>query len=234
MKNRAALFVSVVSVAASIAAPAMARGVATFGPSPYLSFADSPFSSLPFNSFFLENFEDGFDTPGVSASSGVIVANGPQVDSVDGDDGAVDGNGNVGASWYPGLTSITFTFDAMALGGLPTHVGVVWTDVGNSAIGFGVTNVTFTAYDSANVAIASFTNFGLGDGSVAGGTDEDRFFGASSLAGIARIEFSVSDSSDWELDHLQYGIVPTPGATALAAIVGVWSLRRRRSSRSAN
>src|SRR5712671_4165784 len=71
-----------------------------FGPTPYLSSDDSPFSG-PGYSMYLETFEDGFlNTPGVSASGGIAIT-GQFVDSVDADDGVIDGNGSIhGHSWY--------------------------------------------------------------------------------------------------------------------------------------
>ena len=42
----------------------------SLGPSAYLEFADSPFSSLSFDYFYLEDFEDGlFNVPGVTATT---------------------------------------------------------------------------------------------------------------------------------------------------------------------
>ena len=132
------------------------------GPTPYLSQADSPFDLSGLGvSFFLEDFEDHlFDTPGVSGNGFVVgdvfSAFPGVIDSVDGDDGVINGictvpvitpPANVGdPNWgqLAGLTDfcdsysrggsegITFTFDeaalTSALGGFPTHVGIAWTD----------------------------------------------------------------------------------------------------------
>src|SRR5262245_58046922 len=110
------------------------------GPTPYLSFADSPFNGGSFSSFFLEDFEDGaLNTPGVTASAGwSVLGPGAFTDSVDGDDGAIDGSGTRGHSFFSNSTqsTLTFTFNAAALGGaLPTAVGIVWTDVGTVTSG---------------------------------------------------------------------------------------------------
>ena len=48
------------------------------------------------------------------------------MDSVEG-----GSNGHSGSGFTE--TSFTFTFDADALGALPTHVGLVWTDIGWNA-----------------------------------------------------------------------------------------------------
>ena len=54
-----------------IAAAASTARSAFLGPSPYLSFADSPFNGGSFSYFHLEDFEDGsLNTPGVTASAG--------------------------------------------------------------------------------------------------------------------------------------------------------------------
>ena len=103
----------------------------------YLSAADSPLNTAGLGYFYLEDFEDGLlNTPGVTASAG-----GPTwplypreyVDSVDADDGVIDGVGHsatAGNSWFSpdGAAGITFTFDAGVLGSLPTVAGIVWTD----------------------------------------------------------------------------------------------------------
>lgn len=125
------------------------------GASPYLAFnsvpgagtAISPFSSLSFSYFHLETFEDHLlNTPGISLTaspgSGVTsVVFGPAIhDSVDADDGTIDGSGLRGDSFFTsaGATGIGFNFNATVLGSLPTHAGIVWTD--------GAGLVTFRAF----------------------------------------------------------------------------------------
>lgn len=217
--------------AGAVVSPALGRGVMEFGPSAYQSFADSAFNGLPFTYFFLEDFEDGnLNTPDAFASNGFVVAPGASTDSVDGDDGAIDGFGNNGRSWYPNQSSVTFTFDDQALPSLPTHVGLVWTDVGIVPGGVeGFTDVTVQFFDAASNEVARIMAPGLGDGNVLGGTGEDRFFGAFNPGGIERVQITVSGSVDWEVDHLQYGIiVPAPGAAALM-FAGMPLMRRRRA-----
>jgi hypothetical protein len=94
--------------------------------------------------------------------------------------------------------SISFTFDGTALGGLPTHVGIVWTDGGTGA------DVTFEAFDAADVSLGTRTVTALGDGSNTGTVEEDRFFGIVASGGVSRIVVSNS-SGGTEVDHLQYG-----------------------------
>ena len=101
------------------------------GPLPYLSKNDSPFlASINAGTTFLETFETGaFTAPGVTASAGFVIGPGGLTDSVDGDDGSIDGSGTNGHSFFSGsgAAGITFTFDATALhtyeGGQQVHYG---------------------------------------------------------------------------------------------------------------
>jgi hypothetical protein len=190
-------------------------GAVLLEPAPYLSFTNSPFDATGFNYFYLETLEDGaLNTPGVTINNGwIITGSGNLVDSVDADDGIVDGSGTNGYSLLSGgvQTNLTLTFHAADLGGqLPTHAGMVCTDIGDVLFGqFGVGDLTFSARDAADVLLGSvlFTNFGNGSvqGSGAGATAEDRFFGVINPGGISSISLSVNNSVDWEVDHLQYG-----------------------------
>ena len=119
---------------------------APFGPSAYVQQSDSPFAAIDFSSgyFYLENFEDhALNTPGVSGSPGgptSIVFGSGSHDSVDADDGSIDGGSLAGDNWFNSGASVAFTFNAAVLGALPTHAGLVWTD------GPFFTGVTFTAF----------------------------------------------------------------------------------------
>ena len=109
------------------------------GPTPYLSKADSPFlTDLNAGNMYLEDFECGVLTvPGVALSDGTIIPPGFEglIDSVDADDGVIDGSGLGGHSLFTGsgLTGITFTFNQTTLGAFPTKAGLVWTDGGGTA-----------------------------------------------------------------------------------------------------
>jgi hypothetical protein len=166
-----------------------------------------------------------------------VNGNNPVVDSVDGDDGVIDGSGTAGHDYAtPGQTEnigLGFTFDALILGALPTHAGIVWTDGS-----FG-TGVTFEAFDQNNVSLGFTTINNVGDNSFAGGTAEDRFFGVINAGGISRITIRDTYSGNQlVVDHLQYGRqgsqeVPEPGAWALlaGATLGGGLLFRRRIRR---
>jgi hypothetical protein len=187
-------------VLASLAPAALAQ-TQTFGPSPYLSQASSPFNATSFSWSVLLNGGDSGPTfaPGVTFNTGVQAIGpgsvGGIIDSVDGDDGVLDGCG-AGRSYFACPSLLEVTFNASIIGGLPTHAGLVWTD------GWGA--VTFTAFDAANNVIATITGASA-DGSFSCGTAEDRFYGVSHQAGIARIRISDVNTCI-EVDHIQAGI----------------------------
>ncbi|OAD19669.1 hypothetical protein THIOM_004682 [Candidatus Thiomargarita nelsonii] len=173
------------------------------GPIPYTSFTDSPFFVGEFSYFYLEDFEDHlFNTPGVTSSAGgvVSVVFGPSLhDSVDADDGVIDGSGLAGNNFFSwnGAVGITFTFDAGILGALPTHVGIVWTD--------GAGTTTFKAFNADGVSLGTIGPVSIADGNHNGATGEDNFFGAIDLGGISSI-FISNTSGGIEIDHLQFGV----------------------------
>lgn len=186
-----------------------------YGPTAYLSFADSPFNGLSFDSFYLQDFE-GFthgttSIPGVNASAGSVYGTGAGgiTDSVDADDGTIDGSGTLGHSWFydVGSTGITFTFD---VGSLPTHAGIVWTDGG-------IGTITFEAWDAGGTSLGTVSGNHATAG-ITGQTDEDRFYGASDPGGISSIH--IKDVSGIEVDHLQYGVLSVPGAGPVVPVPG--------------
>jgi ELWxxDGT repeat protein len=190
-------------------ASSTASGVTrVFGPSPYLSSADSPFdlSQLGTN-FWLEDFEDGLlNTTGVSANAGSVRAPSTLTDSVDADDGAIDGSGHLGSDYLvrPGSTGVSFQFDSTALGGLPSHVGIVITN------GFGGSpSSTVEFYDGAGILIARQSV--LID-NLHNATADARFVGAFHAGGIKTIRITSlgTGNSGLEVDHLQYGDVVQP------------------------
>jgi len=229
--NRTRL-VALAFAAALLGAPSAAHAAPIFyGPTPYLSAANSPFAGGSYTYFYLENFEDGLlNTPGVTASAGWSVF-GPNAatDSVDADDGVIDGSGTAGHSYFSNFqqTTLTFTFNAAALGGqLPTDAGIVWTDVGQNSINdtIGSRPVTFSAVDGQGRSLGIIGPFTVGDGVITGTTAEDRFFGVHNADGISSFTISMPTSNNWEVDHLQYGFspssvaVPEPASWALLSV----------------
>ncbi len=199
----------------------------------YVQASDSPFNGLSLGYFYLEDFEDhSLNTPGVSANRGgpTSVIFGPSLhDSVDADDGVIDGSGLGGDSFFysGGARGIEFSFDQSILGSLPTHVGIVWTDGNNS--------IEFTAYDAVGNSLGTISG-SHADGSHNGTTVDDRFYGVIDLGGISSI-FIKNGSGGIEVDHLQYGggqggppPIPEPATMFLFGIglLGLAGVNRRK------
>lgn len=211
---------------------------APFGPTAYVQASDSPFGAIDFSAgyFHLEDFEDhALSTPGVAGITGgpTSIVFGPTFhDSVDIDDGVLDGSGLTGDSWFFAGASTGFTFSAAILGAFPTHVGLVWTD------GPFQTPVSFTAIGADGVtAVCSIgPAAGFANSSFSGETAEDRFFGCSDAGGISRIEITNSLGGGIEIDHLQYGLarereVPEPLTIAMLGVGAVFYARRRATTK---
>ena len=218
---------------------------AFIGPTPYLCFDasaiancnadESPFAGTDFSGGYvhLENFEDGvLDTLGATSFSGEVTGPGGITDSVDEDDGTIDGSGQLGRSYFSsnGAAGLIFLFDAVvALGTLPTHVGIVWTD------GAAFNEVTFEAFDGANNSLGSIVAPNIGDGNFGSMTAEDRFFGIIDFGGISRIKIHNSmlmgGGLGIEADHLQYGLTVPISATLPLLVFGLAGLGLRRRHR---
>lgn len=217
--------------------------------------ADSPYAASviagsfggPGSYFHLETVEDSaINTPGLSAVGASIVLGGSLVDSVDADDGSINGlaattNRSIIGT---GATGITMNFNAGVLGALPTAVGVVWTD------GIILSKITFEAYTGNNktgTLLGSIVVDNQGDATNARGTAEDLFFGWTDPGGIGSFWISnvratstpSGPGTGIEIDHVQYGrqgasvAEPTPLlllAVGLAALLA----RRRWGHRSAD
>ncbi len=189
-----------------------ASAVTLLGPLPYLSGDDSPFFEdgepgadlCSIEDFFIEDFEDGTLDFGITASAGNVLAPGPLADSVDGDDGSIDGLGNDGHSWFTGLqpASVTFTFSSPV-----THAGVVWTDGVGTNPTLGPADTTFEAFGPGMVSLGTVGPLVIGDMMFNGATAEDRFFGAIEATGISAISVSVS-VGNLEVDHVQFCTQP--------------------------
>jgi hypothetical protein len=216
--------------AAFIAAPAEATLV---GPTAYLSASDSPFAGLSFSYFYLEDVEDGaINTPGLTVTGSSLCIAGTDcfvrvglIDSV-----GNGGNADAGHSIFAN-NSLTITFDALALGSLPTAAGLVWTD--------GANPITFEAFDQNGVSLGVLVG-DHADATNTGGTAEDRFYGALNSGGISRL--TISDPAGIEIDHVQYGLlsavggVPEPGTWGMmlagfGALGSALRLSRRRRNR---
>lgn len=217
------------------------NAVATFfGPTPYLSTADIPAGFYVGGSpAFLEDFEDGSLDGGITASAGMVIPPGfPSIfiDSVDADNGAIDGSGLGGHSWFvdSGLPGV----DGEVIYGLPapvTAAGIVWTDGSGTA--------TFEAFadTAATISLGILGPFSIGDGTFVEATAEDRFFGVQDPSGIGAIKIS-NTFPGMEVDHLQIGSFVVPAGptgsipepiTATLALMGLATLgiaTRRRAA----
>jgi hypothetical protein len=197
------------------------QGATLLGPTAYLSSADSPWAAYIGTSIVLEDFEDGaLNVAGVTASIGDVIPPGwvGLIDSVDADDGVIDGSGLDGHSWFTLNPPLTFDFTTSAT--LPTHVGIVWTDGGN--------DITFEAFDNLGVSLGTVVGTHA-DGVYTGTTAEDRFYGAINAAGISKITFGASGGI--EVDHLQFGTVPEPATCAMFAGLGLMAFAGYRRAR---
>ncbi len=215
------------------------------GPQLYFSEQDSPFyAGIQAGTIYLENFEDqALDTPFVSEPSGVdyfgTTARAFNPDalrgtiwSVDGDDGAVDGETFDGDTWIT-LNSCCFTranrmgFDFQPNGdGLyPSFVGIVVTRVSDFD-----NDVDLTVLDTRGLSVFADSEFDPMEWSPPGGTGPgspllQRFIGFQVDGGITAIR--VSNVS--QLDHLQYGYaIPEPSAGFFIMLSLIFPLLSRR------
>lgn len=205
------------ALAGIVCAASLASGTVLFGPTPYLSTADSPF--LASDGFQLEDFEDSlFNLLGATSSTAQVVGPGSIVDSVDGDDGNIDGFGQAGRSYFSGSGATGITIFFSGLDTLPQRAGMVWTD--------GAGEITFQAFDAAGGLIGTLSA-SHADGGFGGTTGEDRFYGIEHEAGIASIKLSNA-SGGIEIDHVQYGYIPAPAGLLTLGVGLLAGLRRRR------
>ena len=175
-----------------------------FGPTPYVSTADRP-AGFANGAVLVDDFEDGIVDPALTIN-GSVIGPGGLTDSVDADDGVIDGSGTNGHSAFSG-GSAEVTFSAP----FPTSAGMVWTDGGTA------TGVTFEAFGPTGTSLGTHGPFTLGDNSNVGTTAEDRFFGAQDASGISRIRITHT-SGGYEVDHITWS---TGGLTAdLQLVIG--------------
>lgn len=229
-----------VGVALAATAEEARAGFTFLGPTPYLSAADSPFAEyLDGPDFYLEDFEDEeLNTPGIfqpvqdfpigTRWQGAVVPPGELTDSVDGDDGMIDGSGNAGYSFgsgahlvldmFPLINNlfIDFEFDENVLGYLPNAFGFVWTD-GPPGIAFGNgLEFRIDIIDGEGNRTFSDAIRPVGDMMRNGNTEDDSFLGTTNSNGISRVSiravfFGETDGFEYfEIDHVQYGFLQIP------------------------
>ena len=216
-----------------------------FEPSPYLSAADSPFYNGILNGdVYLEDFEDqALNTPFVRQVTNVnffgrtIRADFPSVPdgfvrSVDADDGIIDFSGFLGDSWITsnigsntGSNRAGFEFLPDENGQYPTFVGVVITAVDDvdRQIDFIFRDLDGNDLFADSEFDPKLWNTGL---FLNGDPRTHRFVGVFNEDGIS----SLSISNVWQLDHLQYGVIPEPSTTILLSLTSLSLLSRRKRS----
>lgn len=220
-----ALLINALGIPCGWAAP-----VFLFSDTPYASLNDSPFlqaGTAPVN-LFVEDFEDRtVSTPGLALSGGFLsFASHANTDSVDGDDGTLDGTNTsaIGSAYWIILNNVVnISFDAGTLGGYPTHAGLVWTDGGENNVPAGAPGTyLLEAFGSSGQLLGSSSQI-LGDHAFTRETSEDRFLGVIDPEGISALRLTYVDGPAtpyFEIDHVQYGGVPVPVPPAVA-LMGV-------------
>ena len=210
-------------LASSNMAHAMSSTGIFWGPTPYLSSNDIPVGFYQGNNpQLLDNLEDGSLDASISASDGAVYGPTGIADSVDADDGSINGLGNGGRSWFSG--NVTFTYTGS--GALPTAFGLVWTD--------GSGTITFSAKDALGQSLGSQSFTGIPDGTFGGTTGDDRFFGVQFAGGIKSI--TIGTGGGIEVDHIQYGqmvsSVPEPTSALMLSLglLGIGGLKRSRKT----
>ena len=208
---------------------------ATFwGPTPYKQESDVPadFGCQLCDdcALVIETFEDDDATDlGFVIEGGRVIPPGFNsglmnlTDSVDGDDGVVDGSGSLGYSWYNPANSVIVHLPAGV-----KAAGLVWTDgdIGSSAI--------FEAFDLDGNSLGQVGPDQFADDFFTGQTDEDRFYGVKNDAGLSRIVITNVGGLGIEIDHVMYedctACIPEPLAGLSITAVGLLGLLRRRTS----
>lgn len=225
------------AVALACLVAAQLHAATIIGPSPYLSLSDAPAEFTAAGggmAFMAQDFEDpngpwemGFSIdvgrrigPKFTSGDGV-----PVTDSVDADDSAIDGDGTMGSSWFIPTASATITFDDAV-----KAAGFVLTDVDPQATTFSI-----EAFDQdGNQLVQETFDASFMDDVFTGTTQEDRFFGVLPMSASERIKsikIGINRGSGIEIDHVQKYQVPEPaaGLLMLLSLVGISSMRRRRS-----
>ena len=213
-----------------------ANAATSFGPTPYLEEGDAPADFYcDLCPIHLEDFEDNVLDPFLTIDNGSILlpnatsgTNVPVTDSVDGDDGSVDGTGISGHSWFTGAEGIvdrtlSITFDATV-----TSAGFVFTDGDPLSTSF-----MLEAFDDMGNSIGILDAGDLADDEYTGQTAEDRFLGFQDYDGIAKLTLTMDAGQGIEIDHIQWQncaqCVPEPATFGVLgfALIGLLGFRRR-------
>jgi hypothetical protein len=185
----------------------------------YQSAGDSPFD-LAGGGFYLEDFEDGLvNTPGLSTGGNgdpffaVDIIGPPTGVSIDAGGNAARPHTSFSDLVGTDYANIEFSFDAAAIGGLPTQVGLVLTQADIVP-----DDIKLTVYDQS-LAIA---------GEFSASLAANKFLGVTFDQGIKTVILETDTPFPgqpfFQVDHVQYGaVVPEPSA-ALLLVIGVCSV----------
>jgi hypothetical protein len=204
-----------------------------FGPTPYRSAADSPFDLSGLGTtFFLENFEDDILSPGLYFERGYPDSTRPILNnSVDEDDGVIDGNDAGGHSVraMPLFACIgssctndaLWSFELMSSGSFPTATGIVITGSNGAA---GQIVVEASEFPSGQYELFTFDIEGIISQPL--NANDDLFIGFLNPLGIFSVKLQQYRRSHEGVpffpptfDHLQYGkFVPEPSSFVLAGM----------------
>jgi hypothetical protein len=210
--------------------------------------AESPFAQIlrdgNFTYFEFEDWEDialntvinpiPTNTAGVTiASTGTAITGVQVLGSTDQDDGVIDNSENTGGQRYGAFGQVNISFDAGALGQLPTHVGLVATGAGNFD-----SNIRVEFFGPGDELLGTFNNTvcptGLsGNANCNLVSEDDLFYGFTDAGRIASVIITdpVNSRNIINFDHLQYGaVIPVPPAALLfgSALALLGWIRRRR------
>ncbi len=210
-------------------------------PTPYRSVADNPFrAGIEAGTMFLEDFEDGrVNTPFIDEESsggggrntvGVTQFLSGENNSVDGDDGALDGANLLGVGWtrLVGESRISIVFQPRLTEAGDPQFPKWFGFAATSAIGGDNAYVEFTdeqehPLGSFRIPRDFFPEYHAGIRGV--GTDRFLSFYMPSGAEIMHISAGI-----YTIDHLTYGWypVPEPGTATLAVLPLLLLMRHRR------
>jgi hypothetical protein len=195
--------------------------------------AESPFAQIlrdgNFSYFEFEDWEDvalntvidpiPTNTTGVAITGSGLAITGVQVlGSTDQDDGVIDNSQSTDGQRYGAFGQVDISFDAGALGQLPTHVGFVATGAGNFD-----SNIRVEFFGPGDELLGTFNNTvcptGLpGNANCNVVSEDDLFYGFTNAGGIASVLITdpVNFRNIINFDHLQYGaVIPVPPAALL-------------------
>lgn len=218
--------------------PLASYAATSFGPTPYLQAGDTPADfychQCP-DPLHIEDFEDNALDAFLTIDNGSILppnsmsgASLPVTDSVDGDDGSIDGNGNAGHSWFTGADGAVDRMLVISFGSTVTSAGLVFTDGDDNS-----SSIKLEAFDINGLSLGLIDAGDLADSTYTGETAEDRFLGFHDLTGIASLKLTMDAGTGIEIDHVQWQncqCVPEPAALGMMGFagMGLLVLRRRR------